>query len=133
MTTPQARPRVVTAAFWIWVVAAVFLVLSGMLLTLSRDNMPFLFRGAGVLFIISALALGYLAGRARAGNADFRRAAVGLALAIVVVLALFTLLTRGFVLAFTLVVFLVMILTMVGAVLMMRPSAHDWFDREETR
>ncbi len=84
-----------------------------------------LFRGVGGLFALSGLGLGYLAGQARLGRKRFRRAAVALSLAIVVILALFTLMSRGP------VWLVVMIVTMVGAVLMMRPSAQEWFDQEE--
>jgi hypothetical protein len=97
-----------------------------MLMAFTRGHLPTLFRGAGILFAVAGLALGYLAGRTRAGNAGLRRAGVGLSLALVVLLALFTLMTGG-------VLWLIpMILTMVGAVLIMRPSAQDWFHIEET-
>ena len=127
MSAPvPVRPRIVDAVFWLWLLAAVSLVVLGMLMALTRGNLPPVFRGAGVLFAVAGLALGYLAGRTRAGHAQMRRAAVGLALALVVLLALFTLMTGG-------VLWLVpMILTMVGAVLIMRPSAQDWFHLGET-
>ena len=127
MSTPvPARPRIVEAVFWLWLLAAISLVVLGMLMALTRGNLPPVFRGAGILFAIAGLALGYLAGRTRTGHAGLRRAAVGLALALVVLLALFTLMTGG-------VLWLIpMILTMVGAVLIMRPSAQDWFHLEET-
>ena len=127
MTAPHQRPRVVTAAFWCWVVASVLLVMFGLLLAFSQDNLPVLFHGAGALFALSGLGLGYLSGQTRLGYARFRRAAVALALAVVVLLAVFALISRGP------VWLLVMILTMVGAVLMMRPSAQGWFDQEEAR
>lgn len=127
MTAPHARPRVVTVAFWCWVVASVLLVTFGLLVALSQDNLPVLFRGAGALFALSGLGLGFLSGRARLGQARFRRAAVALALAVVVLLSLFALMSRW---PLWLVV---MILTVVGAVLMMRQSAQDWFDQEETQ
>jgi peptidoglycan/LPS O-acetylase OafA/YrhL len=127
MTAPQQRPRVVTAAFWCWVVASVLLMTFGLLLALSQDGLPILFRGAGVLFALSGIGLGYLSGQARLGHARFRRAAVALALAVVVLLALFALISRGP------IWLLVMILAMVGAVLMMRPPAQDWFDEEDKR
>ncbi len=127
MTAPQSRPRVVTAAFWCWVVASVSLVGLGLLMALSREQVPTFYRGAGVLFALAGLALGYLAGRANGGNAGLRRAAVGLALALVVLLALFCLMTQG---ALWLIP---MILTMVGAVLMLRPAATDWFDHQEAQ
>ena len=123
---PASRPRIVDAVFWLWLLAAISLVLLGMLMAFTRGNLPTLFRGAGILFAVAGLALGYLAGRTRAGNAGLRRAGVGLSLALVVLLALFTLMTGG-------VLWLIpMILTMVGAVLIMRPSAQDWFHIEET-
>jgi peptidoglycan/LPS O-acetylase OafA/YrhL len=125
MTATQPRPRIVNAAFWCWAAAAVLLVAFGLLLAFSTDPLPVLFRGVGVLFALSGLGLGYLAGQARLGRKRFRRAAVALSLAIVVILALFTLMSRGP------VWLVVMIVTMVGAVLMMRPSAQEWFDEEE--
>ena len=127
MSAPvPARPRVVEAVFWLWLLAAISLVVLGTLMALTRGNLPPVYRGAGVLFAAAGLGLGYLAGRTRAGNARMRRAGVGLALALVVLLALFTLMTGG-------VLWLIpMILTMVGAVLVMRPSAQDWFHAEET-
>ena len=114
MPTPvPARPRIVEAVFWLWLLAAISLVVLGMLMALTRGNLPPVFRGAGILFAVAGLALGYLAGRTRTGHAGLRRAAVGLALALVVLLALFTLMTGG-------VLWLIpMILTMVGAVLIL--------------
>ncbi len=126
MTAPQSRPRVVSAGFWCWAAAAVLLVAFGLLLAFSPDSLPTLFRGMGALFAASGLGLGFLAGRARLGDERFRRAALALALAIVVVLALFALYSRGP------VWLLMMILTMVGAVLMMRPPALAWFADEES-
>ena len=63
MTAPHQRPRVVTAAFWCWVVASVLLVMFGLLLAFSQDNLPVLFRGAGALFALSGLGLGFCPGR----------------------------------------------------------------------
>jgi peptidoglycan/LPS O-acetylase OafA/YrhL len=125
MTAPQSRPRVVTAGFWCWAAASVLLVAFGLLLALSPDNLPTLFRGLGVLFAASGLGLGFLAGRGRLGDARFRRAGIALSLAIVVILAIFALYSRGP------IWLLMMILTMVGAVLMMRPPAQEWFEREQ--
>lgn len=123
---PADRPRIVDAVFWSWLLAAISLVLLGLLMAATRGNLPAVYRGAGIIFAVAGLALGYLTGRTRAGNAGLRRAAVGLALALAVLLAVFTLLTGG-------ILWLIpMILTMVGAVLIMRPSAQDWFHAEET-
>jgi hypothetical protein len=127
MSAPvPARPGIVETAFWLWLVAATSLVVLGALIALTRGNLPPIYRGAGIIFAVAGLALGYLAGRTRTGHARLRRAAVGLAIALVVLLALFTLMTGG-------VLWLIpMILTMVGAVLIMRPSAQGWFHTEET-
>ena len=121
-SVPSSRPRIVDAVFWIWLVSAISLVLMGLFVALTPGNLPPLFRGAGVLFGLAGLALGFLAGRTRLGHAGFRRAAVGLSLAFVLLLALFALMTQG---ALWLIP---MMLTMVGAVLIMRPSAQNWFD-----
>ena len=124
--SPAGRPRIVEAVFWLWLVAAISLVLLGVLLALTRGNLPTVYRGAGIIFAVAGVALGYLAGRSRAGDARLRRAAVGLSLALVVLLALFTLMTGG-------ILWLIpMILTMGGAVLIMRPSAQEWFHTRET-
>jgi peptidoglycan/LPS O-acetylase OafA/YrhL len=124
--TPSSRPRIVEAVFWLWLVAAVALVVLGLLMALARGNVPTFFRGAGIMFALAGLVFGFLAGRTRAGDTRLRRAAVGLALALVVLLALFTVMTGG-------VLWLIpMILTMVGAVLIMRPTAREWFHPEET-
>ena len=118
LPAPSNRPRIVDAVFWLWLVASISLVLLGLLMALTRANLPTFFRGAGILFALAGLALGYLAGRTRA--------AVGLALALVLLLALFALMTGGALWLIPLV------LTMVGAVLIMRPSAQNWFHVEET-
>lgn len=109
-------------AFWIWLASAILLVAFGMLLTLASSDIPALFRGAGALYALAGLGLGYLAGRTRAGHARYRRAAVALALTLVVLLAVFALISRGP------IWLLIMVLTMIGAVLIMRPTAAAWFD-----
>ena len=124
MSAPLQRPRLVSAAFWCWLAAATLLAALGLLVALNQADLPAFFRGAGALFAVGGLALGFLAGRTRTGHAGFRRAAVGLALALVVVLALFILIGGGVLWV------LPMILTLAGAMLIMRPSAQDWFPSE---
>jgi peptidoglycan/LPS O-acetylase OafA/YrhL len=126
MSAPLQRPRIVSAAFWCWLVAAVMLAALGLLLALNKAHIPVFLRGAAALFVVAGLALGYLAGRTRTGHTRYRRAAVGLALALVVLLAMFILIGGGGVLWV-----LPMILTLVGAILAMRPSAQEWFPSEE--
>jgi len=125
MSAPRQRPQLVNIAFWCWIVAAIALAALGLLLALNRAPLPVFLRGAGAVLAVAGLALGYLAGRARAGQTSFRRAAVALAMALVVVLALFILIGGGGVLFV-----LPMILALAGAVLIMRPSAQEWFPTE---
>lgn len=127
MSAPLQRPRIVNFAFWCWLAAAVLLATLGLLLALNRANVPIFLRGAGALFAVAGLALGYLAGRTRSGHTRFRRAAVGLGLILVMLLALFILIGGGGVLWV-----LPMILSLVGAILVMRPSAQEWYPSQET-
>ncbi len=126
MSAPSQRPRIVNAAFWCWLAAAFLLAALGLLLALNKAPLPVFIRGAAALFAVAGLALGYLAGRTRTGHARYRRAAVALALALVVLLALFMLIGGGGVLWV-----LPMILALVGAILVMRPSAQEWFPSED--
>jgi hypothetical protein len=122
MTASPPRPRVVDVAFWCWLGSSVLLLAFGLLLATARADLPLALRGFGVLFAVSGAALGFLAGRSRSGNARFRRAALGLAVALVVLLALFSVATRGA------AWLLILILVMVGVVLMLRPTARAWYD-----
>lgn len=124
MTATQPRPRVVSIAFWCWLAAAILLMLGGLLALLSQAPVPVFFRGAGVLWIVSGALLSYLAGRSRRGDTRFRRAAVGLSIALAVLLALFSVMTSGLLWLASLV------LVMVAAVLVMRPSAQQWYSPE---
>lgn len=116
MTAPQSRPRVVTAAFWCWVAASFLLMLGGLIA--ASLTAPALFRGAGVIFVLAAAGLAFLTGRSRSGDFRFRRAAVSLALTLVVLLALAALfgLANGLTL-------LAVIPLIAGAILMTRPAA----------
>ena len=117
MTAPPPRPRVVTAAFWCWVVAAVMLMVGG-LIAVSVD-LPTPYRAAGVMTVLAGGAMAFLAGRVRTGaDVRFRRAAVALALAIVVLVALVS--AFGVVHIVTL---LAVFPLLAGAVLNTRPGA----------
>lgn len=141
MTSAEPRPRSVQVAFWAWLVAAILLVLAGLMLlsvrpesahgqfqaSVSEDQMQTLVwfaRGVGALYIASGLAVGYLAGRTRRGHKRFRRAAVTLSYAIVLLVAAFALLFQ----IYPVPVLLAMIALLVAAVAATRDSADAWFD-----
>ncbi|HET7665584.1 MAG TPA: hypothetical protein VFK56_05855 [Mycobacterium sp.] len=116
MTAPQSRTRAVTAAFWCWVVASFLLMLGG-LIAASLD-VPVIFRGAGVVFLLAGGGLAFLTGRSRGDDARFRRAAIALALTLVVLVALAALF--GLANGITLLAVLPLI---AGTVLITRPAA----------
>jgi peptidoglycan/LPS O-acetylase OafA/YrhL len=121
MTATEPRPRAVTIAFFCWLAAAILLILGGLLLVFSNGQAPVFFRGAGVVWIVTGALLSYLAGRARGGDTRFRRAAVALSIALALLLALFAVMSSGLVWLF------VLILVLVGAVVIMRPAAQQWY------
>lgn len=118
--TAKSRPRVVTVAYLVWAAAAVLLIANGLFFTLESGIM--FYQAVGVLWVLAGVGLGFLAGRTRLGDSRFRRAGIALALTLVVLLAIFTVLSQ------TLGSLLIMILLMIGAVLLLRPSARDWFE-----
>ena len=123
MTAPQSRPRVVTAAFWCWLVASILLIVGGLLA--ASVALPAVLRGAGVLTALAGVGLAFLAGRSRNGDTRFRRAAIALALTIVVLVALCA--VFGVVHMLTL---LGVIPLIAGTVLMTRPAASTWVVQE---
>ncbi|GAC1407139.1 MAG: hypothetical protein NVS4B6_21830 [Mycobacterium sp.] len=123
MTAPQSRPRVVNAAFWCWLVAALLLIVGG--LFAAFVPLPPVYRGAGVITAVAGAAMAYLAGRSRDGDIRFRRAAVVLSLTITVLVALSAIF--GVVHLLTLVSVLPLI---AGTVLNTRPAASLSADQE---
>jgi hypothetical protein len=123
MTAPQPRPRVVTAAFWCWVVASLLLIVGGLLA--ASVSLPAVFRGAGVITALAGAGMAFLAGRSRYGDTRFRRAAVALSLTIIVLVALVA--VFGVVHVLTL---LAVIPLIAGTVLMTRPAAASWAEQE---
>ena len=101
MTEPTpsapARPQAVTVAFWCWVVAAVLLMVGGMLT--ATAEVPAAYRGLvlgfGAITALAGAAMAFSAGRARSGDNRFRRAAVALSMAIVIVVGLLALLDKS--------------------------------------
>lgn len=90
-TPPPAQPRslVSTIGFCFWLVAAVLLMVGGMIAaSVSLPGLDtVLYRGTGVLTAIAGVGMAFLAGRSRTGDPRFRGAAIGLSLAIVVIVA----------------------------------------------
>jgi hypothetical protein len=122
MTAPQQRPRVVTTAFWCWVVASVLLIVGGLIV--AAASLPPLSRGGGVITGLAGAGMAFLAGRSRTGDPRFRRAAVALSLAIVVLMPLVVMF--GVVHVLTL---LAVLLLIAGTVLITRPSASSTADQ----
>ncbi|MUL66545.1 hypothetical protein BOO86_18870 [Mycobacterium sp. CBMA 234] len=129
MTEPTpslpARPQAVTVAFWCWMVAAVLLMVGGMLTAAAEVPPEYqtLVRGFGAITAVAGAAMAFSAGRARLGDNRFRRAATGLSMAIVVVIGLVALLGLGQPLS------LVALLPLIaGTVSITRPPAQSWFD-----
>ena len=116
MTAPGPRSRAASISYWSLVVASVALMAFGLLMVFPAASGPAFFRGAGVLFAVAGMGLAFLSGRARGGDVRFRNATVALALALVILLAVFSLISHG------LVWLLIMIVLLVGAILMVRSA-----------
>jgi hypothetical protein len=127
---PSNRPRIVDAAFWCWLAAAVLTAVLGLLMvTQATANTPLFFRLAGALLVVVGLAQGFLAGRARKRQLRFASAGVGLAMSSVAFLAV--LLLFGSSILGIVVVAVIMILMITGSVLIQRGSAQEWFEAVE--
>jgi general stress protein CsbA len=137
----ETRPSAVTTAYWLLVLGAVLLMAGGLITATlgfetvrrtqpasvtdeSVNALLWLNRGIGMLFMLSAVALGWLARRALRRDPRFRRAAVALALAIVLVVAIASVF-GGFVLAP-----LALVPIIVGTVLLSRPAVVEWYAGE---
>jgi hypothetical protein len=127
---PSNRPRIVDAAFWCWLAAAVLTAVLGLLMvTQATANTPLFFRLAGALLVVVGLAQGFLAGRARKRQLRFASAGVGLAMSSVAFLAV--LLLFGSSILGIVFVAVIMILMITGSVLIQRGSAQEWFEAVE--
>lgn len=139
MTPAQPRPRIVDVAFWFWVVSAAALFLNGLAGVLTgfdmaraakpsltdgqvRDLVTFS-RGWGALCIVLAVGIAFLAGRTRQGDKRYRRALI--ALSLVSVLGAIAMASSGSVGPVLLIAALSLI---VANVLIIRPTAQEWFD-----
>lgn len=140
MTPAQPRPRIVDVAFWFWVVSAAALFLNGLAGVTQRydavraaakpaltdadvRNLVTYFRAWGVLCIVLAVGIAFLAGRTRRGDKRYRRALI--ALSLVSVLGAIAMASSGSVGPLLLIAALSLI---VANVLIIRPTAQEWFD-----
>jgi hypothetical protein len=124
---PPNRPRIVDAAFWCWLAAAVLTTALGLLL--ATEDIALFLRVAGGLLVVVGLAHGYLAGRARKGQLRFASAGVGLAMASVAFLAV--LLLFGSSPLGIIFVAAIMALMITGSVLIQRGPAQEWLEAAE--
>ncbi|WP_166909004.1 hypothetical protein [Mycobacterium sp. DL440] len=87
-SSPASRRA--TISFSCWLVGAVLLIVGGLIAASvswpSAEST--LFRGVGVLTALAGAGMAYVAGRSRSGDVRHRRAAIALAMAIVVVIGL---------------------------------------------
>ncbi len=137
--SPSGRPRIVDIAFWLLVLGAVLLMLGGLLgLTVNFDTVRSmasesisddqlrdyltLSRGAGLFCVIAGATLAFVSGKTRSGDARYRRAAIGLALAAVVLVVLLAVFAGTNVVAL-----LALVPIIVAAVLLTRPATAEWF------
>ncbi|MDX1883448.1 hypothetical protein [Mycolicibacterium sp. 120270] len=122
MSAPvPARPRVVSAAFWCWEAAALLLLVGGLIA--ATVNLPAIYRGAGALTALAGAGMAYLAGRMRTGDSRFKRAGLALALAIVVLVALASVI--GVIHILTLIAVVPLI---AGIILLTRPAATAFYE-----
>ncbi|AMY21863.1 hypothetical protein A3Q41_00543 [Rhodococcoides fascians] len=138
----MVRPRVVSTAYWLWLASAVMLIVVCMIaLTLpveqirasftdggasdeQIDSFLTVFRGLGVIFGVVGLAVGLMSGPVRGGDRRFRRALVALSGATALLLTFAAL-------VFPFVLLIITIALVVASVLVYRPSAREWFVREQ--
>lgn len=143
MTPEQPRPRIVDVAFWFWVVSSAALFLNGLAGVTQRfdavraaakpeltdaeiRNLVTYFRAWGMLCILLAAGIAFLAGRTRQGDKRYRRALI--ALSLVSVLGAIAMASTGSVGPLLLVAALSLV---VANVLIIRPTAQNWFDGGE--
>lgn len=136
--TERTRPRVVDAAFWLWAVGAVLLILLGLItVTTSSDGLReqlagtdnvgtevLLVRVLGGLSLAVGLTIGLVVHGVREGRRRSRFVAVVASACYAVVQMLLVLVGLHTVFAMTLPLIL-----LVASVLVFRPEGHGWFVR----
>lgn len=135
----DTRPTVVSVATWLLFLGAAMLIAGGIatgsvgfdalrrvapssVSDASVRSYLTLYRGTGALFAVSGFGLAFLAMRTRGRDARFRRAVLGLALAIVVLAGAAAVFSGAHVLAL-----LSLVPIIVGVLLLNRHDAVAWF------
>lgn len=139
MTPSAIRPRVVTAACWLVFVGAAMVAGGGLVAAFLsfetvrasatgsmsdeqlRQALTF-YRGSGAVCALAAIGLAFLVVRTRGGDARFRRATMGLGLAIIVLVGLIAVFAGAAPLTV-----LGLIPIIVGVLMLNRPAATSWF------
>lgn len=133
------RPALVRRAVWLLVGGAVLVAAGGMLTAaVSFDTLRqvasaavddetvrsslWLYRGVGMLFVLAAAGLIFVAVRAGGGDVRFRRSTTALSLAVVVLVSLAAVLVGTHILAL-----LGVLPILLGVVLLGRPAAIAWY------
>jgi hypothetical protein len=106
------------------VAAAVLTAAQG--LWLLSQPVPLFFLLTGGLLVVAGLAQGYLAGQARRGKKRFGSAAVGLALASVLIFILLILVGGGGIVTLA----VIMILLVTGSAMNQRDGSQQWYDSQ---
>lgn len=138
MSETESRPSAVTTACWLLVIGAVLLIAGGLLASLasfdtlrkaqpptvpdeSVHHLVTMNRGIGILFVLAGVGLVWLAARARRRDLRYRRAAMALALTIIVLVSVASVFA-GHILAL-----LSLVPIIVGTLLMSRTGVLDWY------
>jgi uncharacterized membrane protein HdeD (DUF308 family) len=139
MTARNARPGVVEAAYWSWVVAGALLIVGGFVtLTASFNSLRAVAaktisdeeirqvvnfdRAAGSVWVVAGAAVAYYAFRVRKGDMRSRRVALIFSIVLAVLLAVFALSSTG------MIWLAIIVLLITAATLVMRPAARKWCD-----
>lgn len=139
MSSTDDPPRGVSSAIWVLAAGAVLLVVGGLMAaTVSFDALRQaapptvsdedvrrygqMYRGAGLLFSVTGVALAVMAARARSRNPRLRRSVMTLGLTIVVLVGLAAVFAGTHILAL-----LSLLPIVVGTLLLSRPAVVEWY------
>lgn len=123
-----ARPRAVRIAYWCWMVGAVLLIVGGLASAMLGSPLPLIYRGAGVIVVLAGVGMAYVAGRTRTADPRFQRTGVALSMAIVLVVAVASVVQLVDRLAA-----IALLPLIAGTVTIRSATAQAWFDGEDGR